>query len=73
MSDIVAEVYAYEVLHVTQAMDMRVRHEGRKLGEGTAALLKDYRKVVPYVDADRIFTHDLNRTYAWIKGFGVKH
>lgn len=68
ISDIVAEVYAYEVLHVTQAMDIRVRHEGRKLGDGTAAFLEDYRKVVSYVDTDRIFTKDLNKTYMWIKG-----
>ena len=52
-------------------MDIRVRHESRKLGEGTAALLKDYRKVVPYVDVDRIFTKDLNKTYIWIKGFDL--
>lgn len=71
IADCTAGVFAYEVLHAAQAMDMRVRHEKRVLGEGTKAWLDDYRKVVSYVDKDRIFTSDLENTRRWIWNFKV--
>ena len=59
MADIGYEIYAYEVLHTTQAMDMR-KQEGKQMGEGTEQLLKQYRKVVPFVSKDRFYTPDIN-------------
>ena len=38
MADVGYEIYAYEVLHTTQAMDMR-KQEGKQMGQGTAKLL----------------------------------
>lgn len=59
MANIGYEIYSYEVLHTTQAMDMRAQ-DGKKLGDGTQKLLKQYRKVVPFVAKDRIYTPDVN-------------
>lgn len=59
VADIGYEIYAYEVLHTTQAMDMR-KQEGKQMGEGTEQLLKQYRKVVPFVSKDRFYTPDIN-------------
>lgn len=51
MADVGYEIYAYEVLHTTQAMDMR-KQDGKQMGEGTTKLLNGYRKVVPFVAKD---------------------
>lgn len=69
MADRTREIYAYEVLHTTQAMDMRVRMENRKLGETTMKFLQSYRTVVPYVDKDRIYTKDLQNTVDWLRQY----
>lgn len=66
LSECTAGVFAYEILHTTQAMDIRTRTEKRALGEGTSKLLASYRTVVPYVDHDRIFTTDLQRSLEWV-------
>lgn len=72
LTDIGYEIFAFEVLHHTQGMDMRAREQGYKLGEGTSKLLKAYRKVVPYVDKDRIFTHDVNNSVRFLKSLDPK-
>lgn len=69
MADRTREIYAYEVLHTTQAMDMRIRMENRKLGETTTKFLESYRTVVPYVDKDRIYTKDLQNTVDWLRQY----
>lgn len=43
MADVGYEIYAYEVLHTTQAMDMR-KQDGKQMGQGTTKLLDGYRK-----------------------------
>ncbi|MGN1209272.1 MAG: aromatic amino acid lyase, partial [Duodenibacillus sp.] len=73
LADRTREIFAYELMHTAQAMDMRVRMEKRELGEGTKAMLASYRKVVPYVDKDRAYTHDLINTVNWLKGFNPKN
>ncbi len=66
MADIAYEIYSYEVLHTTQAMDLR-KGKGKTLGEGTSKLLAGYREVVPYVSKDRIFTPDINNGIAYLR------
>lgn len=51
---------------------MRAKEQGHKLGEGTTKLLTEYRKVVPYVTKDRIFTNDLNASIDWLKHLDPK-
>ena len=72
MADRTREVYAYELMHTAQAMDLRVRMEGRTLGEGTKSMLKSYRKTVPFVDKDRAYTVDLNNSLKFLKSYQPK-
>ena len=58
MADIAYELYGYEVLHTTQAMNMRMQ-DGKKVGEGTTKFLNAYRKTVSFVTKDRIYTNDI--------------
>ena len=46
---------------------MRQKEQGYKLGEGTQKLLTQYRKVVPFVSEDRIFTDDVNNSVEFLK------
>ena len=66
------EIFSYELLHHMQGAEMRAKEQGHKLGEGTTKLLKEYRKVVPYVTTDRIFTNDLNASIDWLKKLDPK-
>ena len=63
MADVGYEIYAYEVLHTTQAMDMR-KQDGKQL-------LNGYRKVVPFVAKDRVFTPDINNGLKFLKSYQV--
>lgn len=72
LADCTAKVYAYEILHVAQAMDMREKMENRALGDGTKAMRDAYREVVPYVDKDRIFTPDLKVSYEFLLTWSPK-
>lgn len=72
MADRAREIYAYELMHTAQAIDIRTKHEGRKIGEGTSALVRAYREVVPYVDHDRAYTADLNNTLKFLEGYAPK-
>lgn len=71
MADIAYEVYSYEVLHTTQAMDLRAR-DGKELGQGTKKLLKLYRQAVPFVSKDRIYTPDINNGIQFLKTLDLK-
>ncbi|MGI2258346.1 HAL/PAL/TAL family ammonia-lyase [Shewanella sp. GXUN23E] len=57
--DIGYEVYAFEVLHSTQGMDLRRRTQQLTMGEGTSDLLNAYRQSVSYVTEDRNFGPDV--------------
>lgn len=66
MADIAYEISSYEALHTTQAMDMRMQ-DGKKMGEGTTKFLKAYRKSVPFVSKDRIYTPDINNGIKFLR------
>lgn len=55
--------YSLETLHVAQAVDLRrnLKTKDLKLGAKTQAFYEAYRKAVPYVKSDRIFTDDIRR------------
>jgi len=67
ISHIGAEILSFETLHMTQGAQMRRDEQGYKLGKGTERLLKEYRKVVPFVGMDRIYTKDINNGVQFIK------
>lgn len=67
------DLYSMELLHNTQAIDLRkMKQDNVKLSEKTSALYKAYRKVVPFVEKDRIFSGDLENGIKILKNWEVK-
>lgn len=67
------DLYAMEMLHNTQAIDLRkMKRSDVKLSEKTQALYDAYRKVVPFVEKDRIFSEDLEAGIKLLKSYDVK-
>lgn len=67
MTNVGYEIFAFELMHHLQGAEMRQKEQGYKLGEGTQKLLNQYRKVVPFVSEDRIFTDDVNNSVEFLK------
>ena len=72
MTNVGYEIFAFELMHHLQGAEMRQKEQGYQLGEGTQKLLAQYRKVVPYVTEDRIFTDDVNNSVEFLKHFDPK-
>lgn len=72
IADIAYEIYSYEVLHTTQGMDIRTKELNQEMGNGTSQFLTEYRKYVPFVSKDRIFTPDINNGVKFLKGYDIK-
>lgn len=67
------DLYSMELLHNTQAIDLRkMKQNNVKLSDKTGALYKAYRKVVPFVEKDRIFSGDLENGIKILKNWEVK-
>ena len=67
------DLYSMELLHNTQAIDLRkMKQDNVKLSDKTGELYKAYRKVVPFVEKDRIFSGDLEEGIKILKGWNVK-
>lgn len=67
------DLYAMEMLHNTQAIDLRkMKRSDVKLSDKTQALYDAYRKVVPFVEKDRIFSEDLEAGVKLLKSYEVK-
>jgi histidine ammonia-lyase len=52
------KISSFQLLHAAQAVDLR---KNIILGKKTKDLYEDYRKIVPYVAVDRIFTYDIEK------------
>lgn len=72
IADIAYEIYSYEVLHTTQAMDIRKKEYGQVMGAGTSKFLDAYRKSVPFVSKDRIYTPDINNGVKFLKSYSME-
>ncbi|MDO3445235.1 histidine ammonia-lyase [Agrobacterium sp. V1] len=53
-----------QLLHAAQAVDLR---KPGQLGAETTALFEDYRRSVPFVATDRIYSNDFNTGYRFLK------
>lgn len=54
------QVMSLELLHATQAIDLRRQKDASlKLSQDTQVLFDTYRKAVPFVERDRIFTDNI--------------
>lgn len=47
-------------------MNMRMQ-DGKKMGEGKTKFLNAYRKTVPFVTKDRIYTNDINNGIKFLR------
>jgi len=56
--DALRDILALELLHAAQGQDFRLE-KGRKLGSKTAAAYAAVRKLVPFLDQDRVLTYDI--------------
>lgn len=59
---------AIELMHAAQAVDLR---KPDSLGQETKRLFDSYRKVVPYLSADRNLTMDIESTYEFLKTYQI--
>lgn len=68
--DNIAVIYGLELLHSTQAIDLR-KEIVPQLAQSkqTQALYQTYRKVVPFVDQDRIYTDDIKHSAEIVAGY----
>lgn len=67
------DLYSMELLHNTQAIDLRkMKQDNVKLSDKTGALYNAYRKMVPFVEKDRIFSGDLENGIKILKNWEVK-
>ncbi len=65
------QIYSLETLHAAQAVDLRrmLKNKDLKLSEKTEGFYKAYRKLVPYVKEDRVFTQNIKDGAELIKDY----
>lgn len=67
------DLYSMELLHNTQAIDLRkMKQDNVKLSDKTGTLYKAYRELVPFVEKDRIFSGNLEDGVKLLKTWKVK-
>ena len=66
----IIDLYSMELLHATQAIDLRkMKNPNVKLSEKTGALYDVYRAKVPFVAKDRNFSIDLEKGIEILKNY----
>ena len=58
MLDILREMLAIELMHAAQGQDFRLK-EGKQLGKETKTAHTNTRKILGFLDKDRVLTHDI--------------
>lgn len=58
------EISAFELLEGTQALDLR---EGFVLSKSSSEIKKEYRKIVPFVKEDRVYSEDIFNSIQFAK------
>ncbi|HQA55093.1 MAG TPA: aromatic amino acid ammonia-lyase [Synergistaceae bacterium] len=66
-ADNLAYVYGMEMIHGCQAIDLRMRKSSIRLGKGTEAAWKAFRKKVSLYENDRPISPDIQKAYEFIK------
>ncbi|HDV8747336.1 TPA: aromatic amino acid lyase [Escherichia coli] len=65
-------IYGIELMHSAQALDLRLQADPQlALGKSTKAMFTEYRKVVPFVDQDRVFTPDIAASQKFLEGYAI--
>lgn len=61
-------ITAIEEMHAAQAVELRLRdHPELKLGEATSTELQNFRKVIPFLDEDRLLQKDIDTAATYIR------
>ena len=58
MVDILREIMAIELMYAAQGQDFRLK-EGKSLGKDTKTVHTNVRKLIGFLDEDRVLTHDI--------------
>ena len=66
-ADNLAYIYGMELIHGCQAIDLRKRKSKIRLGRGTEAAWKAFRKEVALYENDRPISPDIQKAYEFIK------
>lgn len=62
-------IYGVEMMHASQAVDLRLKEESLALGTVIKPFFDAYRKKVPFVEEDRIFTIDMEASKTFLENY----
>lgn len=66
--DLLYTLLGIELMHAAQAADLRQRaNPDYKLGKGTQQTLTQYRQSVPFLDADRMLSIDIEKSHDFLR------
>lgn len=63
-------ILGIEMMHAAQAIDLRLQKDPNlKLSPTTRDFWARYRRVVPFMERDRVLTYDIEKSYAFLKQY----
>lgn len=62
-------IYGVELMHASQAIDLRQAEEKIQLGKATQPFFEAYRAIVSFVTEDRIFTKDMEASKGFLETY----
>ncbi len=68
ITDNLRYIYATELIHAAQAIDLRKRAGNSKFGKGTDRIWMEFRKKVAFYENERPISPDIQAAYEFIKG-----
>ena len=67
--DNLSAIAGIELMHAAQAIDLRLQaNPSLPLGAHTRKVCEDFRRVVPFLDHDRVLTKDITTATAYERG-----
>ena len=68
ISDDLYQLMGFELMHASQAVDLKkMQMPGIQLGEDTARLHANFRKIIPFLQKDRELTPDIKQAYGFVR------
>jgi len=70
MIDNLYHILGIEMMHAAQAIDLRLQKDPNlKLSGVTRNFWAEYRRVVPFLETDRVLTYDIEKSYLFLKQY----
>lgn len=70
MIDNLYYILGIEMMHAAQAIDLRFKKDPNlKLSEVTKDFWTQYRRIVPFMETDRVLTYDIEKSYLFLKEY----